>query len=186
MNPCFGTKHWVADALRTWLCPGCHEPKPGRDALDALLQDRSPRDKPLNLVYGCGLGLIHRELLDLLGDDVVKRDLYLGRVIGSGDKQVKDWATFRGRERLIVRGIIDPELRVCEQCKRNVYFARGKHYLFPAPVSDDTVFQSDYWGLIVPPEIHARVPAKKWRRLGIEKLPVLDPPPDGLGVIPFR
>ena len=38
-------------------------------------------------------------------------------------------------------------------------------------------------GLVVPEHVHARVATKKWRRMGIEKLPVYDEPIDGLGIL---
>jgi len=104
MNPCCDTKDSYAEAQRTWLCPGCGYPKPGVKAVDVWLQDRSPRDKPLNFVYGSGVGLIHKELLDLIGAEIVQRDLYIGRIIGDRGNEVKDWVTFRGRRGVFVRG----------------------------------------------------------------------------------
>jgi hypothetical protein len=186
MNPCFPTAGYHAEAKRTWLCPSCFTPRPGVESVDAWLQDRAPRDKPLNLVYGCGLGLIHRELLSLVGDELVQRDLYLGRVIGGRGEEIKDWVTFRGRRRVVVRGDKEAGYRLCEDCGRHVYYAAGRQYLHPAPPVDATIFESDVYGLVVPPEIYERIGVRKWRRLAIDKLPILAEPLDGLGVIPFE
>jgi hypothetical protein len=187
MHPCFATKQSHAEALQGWLCSGCLDPKPGVHAVDVCLQDRVPRDKPMNLVHGWGVGLIHRELLDLLGDDIVEQDLYIGRIVGARGNVVTDWVTFRGRRGVIVRGSSDDAAcRVCDQCGRNIYYAGGKRYLYPAPPCDATIFESHLSGLVVPPKVYERVATKKWRRLGIDKLPVLDQPTDGLGVIPFK
>jgi len=76
--------------------------------------------------------------------------------------------------------------RVCTECGGRGYYAAGKRYLYPAPPADATIFESDLFGLVVPPEVYERVSVKRWRMLGIDKLPVLDQPMDGLGLIPFR
>ncbi len=186
MRPCFETKESHAAALGVTICAGCLYPKPGVTTFDVRLQDRAPRDKPLNFVYGYAVGLMHRELLDLIGMQVVQRDLYIGRVTGARGDQLADWVTFRGRRQVIIRGSKDATYRVCPECDRVVYFASGKQYLYPAPPADAMVFGTQHAGLIVGQEVQDRVAAKKWRRLGVEKLPVLDEPLDGLGVLPFR
>jgi hypothetical protein len=185
LHPCYATKDSRAEALRTWLCPGCASPKPGVKGIDVWLQERAPRDKPLNLVFGCGIGLIHKELLNLVGHEIVERDLYIGRVMGDRGNEIADWVTFRGRCGVIVRGSKDAANRVCQDCGRNVYFAIGKRYLYPAPPAAATVFQS-YHGLVVPPAVQERVAARKWRMLRMEELPVLEQPTDGLGVLSFN
>jgi hypothetical protein len=55
--------------------------------------------------------------------------------------------------------------------------------LFPAPPSDATIFETHPGGLLVPEDIYQRVALKKWRMVGIEKLPVLEEPLDGLGTL---
>jgi hypothetical protein len=174
------------EALQTWLCPGCCDPKPQVKAVDVWLQNRRPPDKPLNAVFGCGVGVIHRELLDVIGPDIVERDLYLGRIIDDRGNEVQDWATYRGRRGVIIRGDKEAANRVCDQCGQNCYFAMGKSYLYPAPPTDATIYESRQYGLVVPPEVFQRVSAKKWRRLGTRKLPVLDEPLDGFGTLAFN
>lgn len=186
MNPCFLTHEALAEARQTWMCSGCASPKQYAKILDVFLQERRPADKPLNLVYGAGIPLVHRELLELLGDDAVQHDLYLGRVIGVHGKELTDWVTARGRRQVIVRGSKEASCRVCEQCGRTLYFAQGNRFLYPQPPGDTTIFESDLCGFVVPKRIADRVATKTWRRLRIEPLPVLDPPPDGLGTLPGR
>ena len=133
--------------------PGRCDPKPGVQAVDVWLQNPRPPGKSINAVFGCGTGLVHVDVLDLIGEDIVKRDLYLGRVFGGGDKQLPDWRTYRGRRGVIIRGDKEAANRVCDQCGRNCYFAMGKSYLYPAPPSDATIFESSALGLVVPPEV---------------------------------
>ncbi len=66
-----------------------------------------------------------------------------------------------------------------------LYHAIGKRYLYPAPPNDATISESDLAGLVVPADIAARVQAKRWQKLGIEPLPVLEAPTDGLGQLPY-
>ena len=184
MNPCFLTRNARDEAARTWACAGCLKPKWGVKAVDVRLQDRRPRDKPLNFVYGEGVPLVHRELLELIDADIVSRDLYIGRVFGKGGRVVDDWVTARGRRRVVLRGIDDAGFRTCDNCGRMLYGAQGKRFLFPAPPADATIYGTHLAGFVIPLEICARLRAKRWRRLHFEKLPILDPPPDGLGVLP--
>jgi hypothetical protein len=186
MNPCYQTKQSHAEAIGVSLCASGLHPRPGIKAIDVWLQERAPRDKPLNFVYSSGVGLIHKELLELIGEEIVQRDLYIGRIVGDRGNEITDWVTFRGRREVIIRGSRDAGYRVCKECGRTLYYAAGKRYLYPAPPADVTIFESHLSGLVVPPEVCERVPTKKWRMLGIEKLPVLDLPTDGLGVLPFK
>jgi hypothetical protein len=71
-------------------------------------------------------------------------------------------------------------------CGRHIYHATGRSYLYPAPRADALIHGSNLGGLVVTPEIAERVRAKRWRKVAIEELPVLDPPPDGFGTLPYR
>jgi len=183
-HPCSSQHEARREAKRTWICPGCGSPKPGVKAVDVWIQDRAPRGKPLNILWLGGIGLIHNELLECVDPTVVQRDLYLGKVIGDRGNQIQDWFTFRGRREVIVRGNKQASFRICDVCRRVLYFSMGKQYLSPAPLADATVFETHPGGLLVPEDIYQRVKLKKWRAVGIEKLPVLDEPLDGLGSLP--
>ena len=186
MHPCYLTHAALAEAQRTWVCPGCGRLKPGVQAVDVWLQGRAPRDKPLNFVFGSGVPLIHKELVDLLGDEIIQRDLFIGRVFDDRGDEVNDWVTFRGRRGVIVRGSKDARSSICAECRGRSYYGAGKRYLYPTPASDATIFESHLYGLVVPPEVYERVAVKKWRMLGVDKLPILAEPIDGLGVLPFK
>jgi hypothetical protein len=166
--------------------PGLRASAARTTVVDIAIQEPSPHDKPLNFLYGCGVGVIHREFLDLIGQEIFSEDLYLGRITNSRGEEIPDWVTFHGREVIIVRGSKNAEYRTCESCGRNAYYAAGKPYLYPAPPRTATIFQSAGSGLIVPRDVYERVATKKWRRVGIEELPILEAPNDGFGVLPYR
>ena len=150
------------------------------------IQGRSPTCKPLDSLWACGVGIIHRELLDLIGEDIVDRDLHLGKVTNSRGKEVAEWVTFHGRETVIVRGSKEARYSTCPECGRNRYYAAGKRYLFPAPTDEASIYQSHLSGLVVPPDVYERVASVKWRTIGVDKLRIVDEPADGLGLVPYR
>ena len=171
-------------ARRSWACSDGPHPTPAATVVDVWLQDNTPRDKPLNFVMFGGIPVVHRELLKLFGDDNVERDLYIGRVIGARGKELPDWVTARGRDRLIVRGTRNAGSRICDVCGRLFYFAQGANYLYPAPPNGRAIYESSSCGFVVTREIGERIADHKWRRMTVEPIPVIDPPPDGLGILP--
>lgn len=181
MDPCGLTKQAYAEARASWLCTGCCVPKPDVRNLDAILQE-PPADKPLNFIGGCGLSVVYKPFLDRLPAHLIERDLYLGRVYNIDGSLIDDWVTYRGKRRLIIRGTKEAGYRTCTDCGRHVYFAMGKKYLYPKPPDDVTIFErAGGGGFIIPQDLFTQLDLGKWRKLSIDKLPVLDVPTDGLG-----
>lgn len=104
MNPCALTKDAIARAQGSWLCPGCGAPKPGVAAVDTQVDSEPANGSPLNFVNGTGVPLAKKSFLFRLGLDVLRRQLYLGKVIGASGTLLSDWVSFRGRQRVIIRG----------------------------------------------------------------------------------
>ena len=181
MNPCCMVKGVLEEAQRTWFCSGCCCPRPGFREIDAVIQEKRP-EPVLNGVAACGLGLAHIDFLAALGQDVVERDLHIGRVFDRNGDIINDWVTFRGRRKLIVRGRDHVGYRKCDQCGRSVYFAMGDPYLCPPPKRDDCVYESDLWGLVIPERLMGRIMTREWKGVHIQKLAVLAEPQDGLPI----
>jgi hypothetical protein len=129
---------------------------------------------------GTGVAVARKAALEALGDVVVARDLYIGRVFGPGGTLVHDWATYRGRYRIAIRGTEHVSHRVCESCGRSAYFAMGERHLYPLPPSDAQVFESDLFGMVLEPDLAERAGIKTWRAVQIDSLPVAPAPRDGL------
>jgi hypothetical protein len=55
----------------------------------------------------------------------------------------------------------------------------GKFYILSTAPSEALIYESQLQGLIVRNDIAERVRRKKWKELGIRKLPVLATPQDG-------
>ncbi len=183
LRPCYQTKNVHATAMRSTLCEGCAHPRAGIGPIDVFLQEASPRDKPLNVLWGCGIGLMHEELAEQLGIDILRRELHLGRVHDSCGDLVPDWMTFHGANCIVVRGTTDALVRTCATCGRQLYHAGGKRYLCPRPAENVTLYPSNLSGLVIRPQAYEKIEAKKWRKLGVEQLEALDEPLDGIEAV---
>jgi hypothetical protein len=142
-------------------------------------------DRPagvLSAVAGHGVPLIRRDALPVLGERNVSEQLVLGRVFNKFGQEIENWATFRARMRLIVRGTKNVGFRKCDLCGRSIYFAMGKRYLCPMPKEPERLFESHLRGLVLPEKIYitAESEIKKWRGIQLDRLSVLDLPRDGL------
>jgi hypothetical protein len=179
-SPCHLTREGYAEAERTWLCPECYTPRPGLTAIDACIQ-LAPTKEPLNFIYGAGVPIASKEFFSKLDANMVERDLYLGRLYDSNGIELKHWATFRGKCRLIVRGSKNAQYRICETCGRTVYFAMGKSYLHPDPSPDVGLFESDLRGLILAETIFQQCGLQNTPGIYVQKLPALAMPKDSFG-----
>jgi len=149
MNPAELASATSAEARDNWLCSGCTSVKPKTEALTVQLKNQS-LEGPLNVTFGPTLAFAHKSFLFRLGEERVRRHLFLGEVYGPNGRRWDDWVTFRGRHRLIVRGTKDVALRVCPLCGANLYFSRGAQYLYPEPPTNIEIFESHLNGLIFP------------------------------------
>jgi hypothetical protein len=159
----------------------------------------------MNFASGC-LPLARLSFLLRLGEERVRRELYLGKVFGPDGSRWDDWVTFRGRRGLIVRGTKHAGNRVCAECGRNLYFGMHPRYLYPQPPTDVEIFESSLGGLILPEHVAIQVgidgrirhfrdgEVVEWRdaelgvnprRLLVEPLKVLPEPKDGLPPLSF-
>jgi hypothetical protein len=156
LNPCSVDKESYKKAQHSWLCSQCLSPRESWETVDFEIQESAPDDPPLNFVNGCGLGVVRRDFLEELGLQVVQRDLYLGNLRGPNGALIENWMTFRGKQRVIIRGSTNVSFRRCTECSRIVYFAMGKRYLFPSPSENADIFGSDLYGLVLRQQASSR------------------------------
>lgn len=181
MDPCALTKDALVHARKSWLCGGCGAPKPGIAEVDVQIDTDPIGLSPLNFVNGTSVPLARKSFLFQLGFDLLRNQMHIGKVIDSKGNVLDEWVTFRGRERVIVRGSKNVFHRVCDLCERHVYFAMGKRYLYPAPSSDAAVMESDLFGLVLSEDQFAKVIVNEREGLTVDELPVLPKPLDSLG-----
>jgi len=170
-------REYRKEAESTWFCTGCGHPKPAFQAIDIRVQENPIEGPALNSEWG--VPIARKDFLAMLGENNIQKYLYIGKVFGPNNEIVNDWVTFRGKEKLIVRGSKNAQHRSCDQCGRNVYFAMGKSYLYPSPPKGIALFESDLCGLIMPETLFPAIDPARLKGLLVEKLPVLSSPRDG-------
>lgn len=174
-----------------WFCVACRSPKPETGAIEIRITENRPPFPPISSVHATGVNLARRDFLYLFGEENVARDLMLGTLYGPDNKPIKDWVTWRGQHRVVIRGTDGKGYtgpghkyvgyRYCEACGNLHYNALGHRYLSPEPEADAQLFESDLSGLVVSAGFADKLGIMRQPRFGIERLKVLDPAPDGYG-----
>jgi len=179
-DPCSPDKPFYGEARRTWLCTGCAAPKPDAKEIDATIQNESLENTGLNGISGCGIGVAHKDLLFALGEDVVRECLYIGRLFSKSGRLMKNWITFNGKQKILVRGSKMVSYRKCSDCGRYAYFSMDPHYLYPQPPTGFSIFDMVNGGLVVTEDLAQKITINRWRKFSCDKLAVLDKPLDGI------
>lgn len=168
-------------ARTTWLCPECAFPRPEARSVHFAIQELGPpNNSAINFVTGAGVGIAKGSLLAALGEELVSKFLFRGRLLSMDRKEIQGWNTFIGAFRIVVRGSENVAHRRCPSCGRDVYFATGRKYLFPAPTAGVAIFDAGRGGIVVVEEIANAIPGDLKRELRIDWLDVRDTPLDGL------
>lgn len=168
-----------------WVCSACHTPRVGCGPVDLTLTRGSPLQWPLNAALECLVGYARRDFLERFGWDRVTRDLYIGQVFNEKGQRIESLVTFRGRYLLFGRGTARARCRRCETCSRQFFYTSDERYLYPAPPDDAELFEGFVGALIAREHVAAPVAAIRWPHVKVDRLSVLDPPPDGLPALPF-
>ena len=175
---CSMTEESEKQAWTTWRCRKSQHTRPGFEGVDVVLKS-APERSSLN--FEVRLGIASMEFLSALGMDVVERHFYLGRVLLRNGTQLDNWATFHGRQKIIVRGTNDVGYHLCSECNQPCYYASPPSYLYPRPPADAEIFDAGFGSIVVVERILDRIRSTVWKKLLIEELLVLDSPKDGLG-----
>ena len=175
-----------SEATTLAFCAECRWPNQRLEGVDVTVAAR-PTGEPLNSFLRRGLGWPIGDSSNSWAPMSSPLIFISAECSIARSRLIDDWVTYRGKHPLVVRGMDHVGSRTCQSCGRNLYFATGQRYLHPTPPADIPLFQSDLLGLIMPAELLEQVSLTRGmrRNVRIERLPVLNPPPDGLGDIPF-
>jgi len=173
------TEGCVANLMGKVICAGCSAPRPGISRVDVQLEEL-PGQAPIQKVSGLGIGVIRKSFLDALGQDLIEKHFFLGSVTDENGRNVPELISLRGKHQTIVRGNPDSTFRACNTCGRPMYFPIGTRYILKGTFSFAPVSQSNLTQLVVNDEILDRIDLKRWKKIGIEELPIVDAPTDGL------
>lgn len=172
-------------ASTDWLCSACNWIKPIDKAVDVRINASDLTKVHLSFIFGTGLPLVHKSLLDLVNHLQCDKEFVLGKVYSKEGVILDEWKTVNSRNRVIIRGSKNVSHRICEVCKRNVYFAQGKPYLslpFPAMNRLNT---SDLSGLVLMETTHNRADFKCLNGVEIEEIPLSEDAVDGFREMSF-
>jgi hypothetical protein len=186
INPCSANDGFFEQAKQTWLCPGCYSPKPGVGIVNIKVDDDKPDDRMMTMVFGIFVPIVEWRFLNYLPQDLIKREFWIGQVLGPNDKPMENWITARCRSQIIIRGVSHAGMRRCTECGRTVYFGGGNRYLSPAPPAGHDIHESHLCGFVLPDRLMQAVNIPKLRGVIHEKLKVRVPAPDGFGELPWR
>ena len=178
-------------ASEGWFCESCFGFRAGAGAVDIRIKERRIPSSPLASVRGTRVTLARQSFLDLFGKDRVGRDLMIGAVLGPDGSPIDDWVTWRAHRRVVIRrknglgytgaGHQYIGWRRCAECGRLIYHALGAAYLSPAPDPDRDLFESHLTGLVVRSDLAEVITIPRRKGVGLERLKILDPAPDGFG-----
>jgi len=168
-------------ALKSWLCAECGSVKPFAGPVEVQVEGAVPRRQPISSAGEATVILVRWDFLRDLGIEVVERDLLIGKVFDERGDIMSEWASCIGRQKVIVRGSEHVAHRQCGECGRNLYFAMGDPYLFPAPPEDVDILDGGRFEFVLKSYLVDRIDRSKWQRIDVGPLPVVTAPIDALG-----
>ncbi len=172
-----------ADSIRgARVCSHCYALVEPNDPVDVVVQECSSGRTGLRCSFGVDVGFASKRLVEAL-PKVVRSCLVLGCVIsedkGPLDEVVTFWCPFRA----VIRGQHEAGFRYCPECGALLYFAMGRRYLSPAPEGNPVVCYAGHGRILVRDDSINVSQFPKFYAVGVEPIPILDVPLDGLGNI---
>ncbi len=131
-----------------------------------------------------GFGVIAAEFLDVLGNEAASC-LRLGNLADANGQIIKEFRTFVGVERILLRGNLKSEHWICSSCGAciYVYTPRESPYVTTFEVkSCRPVYEIESMRLLVNETIRERIGDRWAEALTFNEVPILDSPLDGLPV----
>lgn len=136
-----------------------------------------PDNAAINFIMGIGIGYAQVALLDAIGAETALRPLSLGKLYDAKGQCLEEYATFRAEELLFIRGKqvegeYGAKFRVCPMCSRLLYSPRGSRYIVESDLVGSSVYETQLHSLLVNEDAYQHLKQKKWKKLGIWRLPV--------------
>ena len=156
--------------------------------------DEKPGIAAVSCTSRGNVSFARKDFLELFSEEV-KEYLTLGSVYTAGGKKLEKFATFMGKERLLIRGDPAPKPPIqksgekpvffltccnpCSLCGHPRYIPFYPYYLLKEYLTGQPVYESGGTkSLVINEELCQRIDRKKWKGIYITKLPVIDKPKD--------
>jgi hypothetical protein len=180
-GPAFATREWLAWASENVDCPGCRQLRLGVGAVDLHVLGIPDRQAAINFVRGpCSIHFGRRDFLELFGRSLHEQGR-LGKVIDVDGRELRNYATFTPEGgRLILRGSVESKYSGrCSACGQVRYLAiGGPYHVMRADLGKHDLYVCKS-GLMVNHELFMRIERKRWHKLSVSKVRVVDEPLDG-------
>lgn len=138
-------------------------------------------DVPLTACEVALVGIIRNDLTDALGESLAKH-VQLGRVFDNNHNLMDKYRSLGSETRFRLRGGLKSTHCRCPVCDQFLYYPMGEWYFLKSDLTGQPIYYGSglMMGFIVNEEIYQRLRHRKWPRLYIRRLPILDSPRDGL------
>lgn len=175
-TPGWPEDQWYEEGKSSWRCSGCGQAVSQPGPIDAYLA-YPPDNAAINFITATGIGYAQVALLEAIGAATALRPLSLGKLYNAKGQCLEEYATFRAEELLFIRGKqvegeYGAKFRICPVCGRLLYFPRGSRYLIQSDLTGNSVYETHLHSLLVNEDAYQHLKQKKWKKLGIWKLPV--------------
>lgn len=134
----------------------------------------------LSFIEGVLFQVASLEFLSAMTNDIT-RYLMLGKVSCASGLELDDYATLWQSGLIRLRGGPSSYCWRCDNCQQVIYNPMGNRYVLRSELTSSPI-QLTEGGLVVHQEVRDRLVKRKWPRVKITKLPVLDHPRDGFPI----
>ena len=139
------------------------------------------QDLPLNFVGQPLLQYAREDLLEALSPEI-EEAFTLGKLVHAVDGEIANVKTLWGTPRVRIRAGKKSDCCRCDVCGQVIYRQRGQWYALASDLVGSPLFLGSDGGIIVNAELHGRLKGRRWKKVDISKLTVLDKPRDGFPI----
>ena len=179
------TEACFLDALNAWMCGECHCVLKSVVAPTIQVMNPTIDSAALSFDRTSGLSVISSSLLDALQISSLRASVTVGAVFLPDGNRSENFVTLVGADKLILRGTVDADCRVCARCHRNIYFALPPKYIYPQPESNLDFYDCRAGRILVSEKAYSRIAEQEWLKVHIDRIPIVSTPSDQFGNLPY-
>lgn len=172
---------WIEQLIQNGtICSQCNEVLT-KTTIDAYLNEKVKKCfAPITYVRGTSIVLLRKDLISILGEKNLQKVYFIGKVYDVNQQLSTEYISLTPKFSIFVRGKRDSICRICEECGQILYFPLPLNfwYLVKNTIPNLPLFPSALSGIIVNEEIYKAIIQSKIKKIGKEKLTILEKPLD--------
>ncbi len=136
---------------------------------------------PITFARGTGIWILRKDLVLVLGLDNIEKVYYIGKVYDVNKNISEEYISIVPKVEIFIRGGKESTCNICDKCGTILYFPLpiDNWYLADKNIPNFSLFPSGLAGIIVNDEIFKKLKKSGIKKIGYEKLPVLEEAVDG-------